>query len=294
MLHITANETTAHMGSGPRAGVFRKGKAWAGNLLLAVYALLTLYPLIWLFISSFKSNQDFYGKPFALPSVWQFENFAKAWKIAGIGTALTNSVIVTFASMALTLFLGTLAAYVLSRLEFRLKGPIMALFVLGMLIPIHSTLVPLFIMMKKLFILDTYWALILPYTAFELPVAIFVVAAYLTSVPKEVEEAAMIDGNGYWGIFFRIIFPLAVPAMATVAILAFLRFWNDFAFALVFINKQALKTLPLSLSIFSDGFGTDYSLTMAAMAIAVIPTIVIYLIFQEQIMKGMVAGAVKG
>ncbi|MDF2658799.1 MAG: binding-protein-dependent transport system inner rane component [Paenibacillus sp.] len=293
-METTANKAIARSGGGLLGKTVQLGKSWIGKLLLTIYALLTLYPLIWLFISSFKSNQDFYGKPFALPSVWQFENFTRAWKIAGIGTALTNSVIVTFASMALTLFLGTLAAYILSRLQFKLKGPIMALFVLGMLIPIHSTLVPLFIMMKKMMILDTHWALILPYTAFELPVAIFVVAAYLTSVPKEVEEAAMIDGNGYWGIFFRVIFPLSVPAMATVAILAFLRFWNDFAFALVFINKQALKTLPLSLSIFSDGFGTDYSLTMAAMTIAVIPTIVIYLIFQEQIMKGMVAGAVKG
>ncbi|MFC3769057.1 carbohydrate ABC transporter permease [Paenibacillus sp. GCM10012303] len=293
-METTANKAIARSGGGLLGKTVQLGKSWIGKLLLTIYALLTLYPLIWLFISSFKSNQDFYGKPFALPSVWQFENFTRAWKIAGIGTALTNSVIVTFASMALTLFLGTLAAYILSRLQFKLKGPIMALFVLGMLIPIHSTLVPLFIMMKKMMILDTHWALILPYTAFELPVAIFVVAAYLTSVPKEVEEAAMIDGNGYWGIFFRVIFPLSIPAMATVAILAFLRFWNDFAFALVFINKQALKTLPLSLSIFSDGFGTDYSLTMAAMTIAVIPTIVIYLIFQEQIMKGMVAGAVKG
>lgn len=293
-METAVNKSMARPGSSPLTKTLQTVKSRAGKSLLAVYALLTIYPLIWLFISSFKSNQDFYGKPFALPSVWQFENYAKAWKIAGIGTALTNSAIVTFASMALTLFLGTLAAYVLSRLQFKLKGPIMALFVLGMLIPIHSTLVPLFIMMKKMMILDTHWALILPYTAFELPVAIFVVAAYLTSVPKEVEEAAMIDGNGYWGIFFRIIFPLSVPAMATVAILAFLRFWNDFAFALVFINKQALKTLPLSLSIFSDGFGTDYSLTMAAMTIAVIPTIIIYLVFQEQIMKGMVAGAVKG
>ncbi|MBD2862950.1 carbohydrate ABC transporter permease [Paenibacillus oceani] len=293
-METTANKVIARGSGGLLGKTVQLGKSWVGKLLLTIYALLTLYPLLWLFISSFKSNQDFYGKPFALPSVWQFENFTRAWKIAGIGTALTNSVIVTLASMALTLFLGTLAAYILSRLQFKLKGPIMALFVLGMLIPIHSTLVPLFIMMKKMMILDTHWALILPYTAFELPVAIFVVAAYLTSVPKEVEEAAMIDGNGYWGIFFRVIFPLSVPAMATVAILAFLRFWNDFAFALVFINKQALKTLPLSLSIFSDGFGTDYSLTMAAMTIAVIPTIVIYLIFQEQIMKGMVAGAVKG
>lgn len=278
----------------PLSRAIRPMPSWGLNLLLLVYALVTIYPLIWLFISSFKSNQDFAGKPFALPSVWQIENYTRSWEIAGIGGALVNSVIVTLSALVLTLFLGTLAAYILSRYDFRLKVAVMTLFVAGMLIPIHSTLVPLFIMMKKMAILDTYASLILPYTAFELPVAVFVIGAYLTAVPKELEEAAMIDGSGYWGIFFRIIVPLAVPAMATVSILAFLRFWNDFAFALVFINDQALKTLPLSLSIFSDGYGTDYSLTMAAMAIAVIPTIVIYLIFQEQIMKGMVAGAVKG
>lgn len=268
--------------------------AWLKNVLLLVYALLTLYPLLWLFISSFKTNQEFYSKPFAFPSSWQFDNYKRAWEIAGLGTAFVNSAIVTIASIALTLFLGTLTAYILSRLEFRFKGVLMSLFVIGMLIPVHSTLVPLFIMMNKIGILDTYASLILPYTGFELPIAIFVVAAYLTSVPKDLEEASMIDGNGYWGTFFRVILPLAVPAMATVFILGFLRFWNDFAFALVFINDQSLKTLPLSLSIFSDGYGTDYSLTTAAMAIAVIPTIIVYLIFQEQIMKGMVAGSVKG
>lgn len=286
------NFTEMTTGRSSRIRIFRA--SWLLQLLLLVYALVTLYPLLWLFISSFKSNQDFFGSPFALPEKWQFENYTRAWEVGGIGTAFLNSVIVSVLSLLLTLFLGTLAAFIVARLEFRFKGLIMALFVLGMLIPIHSTLVPLFILMKSLGILDTYASLILPYTAFELPIAIFITAAYLKSVPKELEEAAMIDGNGYWGIFFRIIVPLAVPAMATVSILGFLRFWNDFAFALVFINKQALKTLPLSLSMFSDGYGTDYSLTMAAMTIAVIPTIIIYLLFQNQIMKGMVAGAVKG
>jgi raffinose/stachyose/melibiose transport system permease protein len=294
MRTITSGGVPTGAGHSPLSKAVQTGKSWIGNVLLMVYALVTIYPLIWLFISSFKSNQDFFGKPFSLPSVWKFDNYTRAWEVAGIGTAFINSLIVTLCSLGLTIMLSTLAAYILSRLEFRFKGPILSLFVLGMLIPIHSTLVPLFIMMKSMGILDTYAALILPYTAFELPVSIFVIAAYLLSIPKEVEDAAMIDGNGYWGIFFRVIFPLSIPAIATVAILAFLRFWNDFAFALVFINKQALKTLPLSLSVFSDGYGTDYSLTMAAMSIAIIPTIIIYLIFQEQIMKGMVAGAVKG
>ncbi|WP_068776876.1 carbohydrate ABC transporter permease [Paenibacillus sp. FJAT-26967] len=264
------------------------------NIGLALYALVTLYPLIWLFISAFKTNEEFFDRPFGLPLKWQWDNFVQAWKVAEIETAVLNSAIVTLGALVLTLVIGALTAFILSRFNFRMRGPLMGYFLLGMLIPVHSTLVPLFIMMNKAGMLDTYWALILPYTAFELPLAIFVIAAYMTSVPKEIEEAALIDGTGYWGIFTKMLLPLSIPAISTVGILAFLRYWNDFAFALVFINKPSLKTLPLSLSQFATGFGTDYRLTMAAMAISVIPTIIVYLAFQEQIMKGMVAGAVKG
>ena len=264
------------------------------NVGLTLYAIVTLYPLFWLFTSAFKTNEEFDSRPFYLPEDWQWENLTRAWKVSAMGTSLVNSTIVTVAALVLTLLLGALAAYVIARFEFRLKALLMGLFLLGMLIPIHSTLVPLFIMMKKVELLDTYWALILPYAAFELPLAIFVTAAFLTAIPKEVEEAALIDGTGYWGIFFRMMLPLSLPALSTVAILGFLRFWNDFAFALIFISKPALKTVPLSLSVFATGYSTDYKLTMAAMTIAVIPTIAAFLMFQEQIMKGMTAGAVKG
>ncbi|MCC2251070.1 carbohydrate ABC transporter permease [Virgibacillus sp. AGTR] len=263
-------------------------------LFLAVFSLMMIYPLYWLITSAFKTNKEFFARPHSFPTNFSFENFTRAWEVADLGTAMMNSTIVTITATALTVFLGALTAYVLSRFTFKLKAFLMVFFLLGMLIPIHSTLVPLFTMMDQIGLLDTYWALILPYTAFELPIAIFLTVAYMSSIPKELEEAAVIDGNGYWGVFFRIMLPLSVPALSTVAILSFLRYWNEFVFALVFINDSTLKTLPLSLSIFSDGFSTDYALTMAAMTIAVIPTIVMYLIFQEQIMKGMVAGSVKG
>ncbi|MEC0207504.1 carbohydrate ABC transporter permease [Paenibacillus ehimensis] len=281
--------------TGSAAG--KAGAKWSRgliNVLLTAYALVTLYPLFWLFVSSFKTNEEFHSKPFSLPEVWQWDNFVRAWEVSAMGTSLINSTIVTILSLILTLVLGALAAYVLARFDFKLKPLFMGLFLLGMLIPIHSTLVPLFVLMKKVGLLDTYAALVFPYTAFELPLAIFVVAAYLTAIPKEIEEAALIDGTGYWGIFFRMMLPLSLPALSTVAILGFLRFWNDFAFALVFISKPALKTIPLSLSVFATGYSTDYKLTMAAMSIAVLPTIIVYLLFQEQIMKGMTAGAVKG
>ena len=264
------------------------------NIFLAVTSLMMIYPLYWLITSAFKTNEEFFSAPYSLPTTWVFENIARAWEVANLGTAMLNSTIVTVSATLLTVFLGALTAYALSRYTFKLKGFLMAFFLLGMLIPIHSTLVPLFIIMNKVGLLNTYWALILPYTAFELPIAIFLTAAYMASIPKEVEEAAIIDGTGYWGIFFKIMLPLSVPALATVTILAFLRNWNEFVFALVFINSSSLKTLPLSLAVFSDGFSTDYVLTMAAMTVAVVPTIIMYLIFQEQIMKGMVAGSVKG
>ncbi|MFE0557606.1 carbohydrate ABC transporter permease [Paenibacillus sp. NPDC058910] len=288
------NLQTTGTGSASGKRVITKGLTGFVKLLLIVYAILTLYPLYWLFTSAFKSNQDFFTNPYGLPKEWMTENLFRAWELGNMGRAMLNSTVVTITAVVLTILLSVLAAYVLSRFEFRFKKLVVVLFTTGLLIPIHSTLVPLFIMMKNIGLLDTYGALILPYTAFELPIAIFLAMAYMSSIPREIEEAAMIDGSGWWGIFARMILPLCTPIVATISILAFLRFWNDFSFALVFISTQALKTLPLSLSLFSDGFGTDYSLTMGAMAIAVIPTIVAYLILQEQIMKGMVAGSIKG
>lgn len=262
--------------------------------LLTLYGAVTLYPFFWLVISAFKTNTDFYARPFGLPQVWHGDNFTRAWESSRLGTAFGNSLIVAGGSLVLTLFIAALTSFILARFQFRWKGGVLTFFVIGMLIPIHSTLVPLFILMKQMSLLNTYWALILPYTAFALPTAVFVLTAYLTSIPRELEEASFIDGTGLWGLFFRIMLPMSVPALATVTILSFLHSWNDFSFALVFINKTALKTLPLAIANFADGYQTDYGLSLAGMTLSVIPTIVLYLLFQEQMMKGMTAGAVKG
>lgn len=262
--------------------------------VLLLYGIVTLYPFVWLVTSAFKTNEDFYNRPFGLPEVWKWENFTVAWESSNLGNAFNNSMIVSIGSLALTLFISALASFVLARFAFRWKGIMLAFFVIGMLIPIHSTLVPLFILMKQMFLLNTYWALILPYTAFALPTAIFILTAYLTSIPRDIEEAAFMDGTGLWGLFFRIMLPMSLPALSTVTILSFLHAWNDFSFALVFINKTELKTLPLAIANFADGYQTDYGLTLAAMTLSIIPTVLLYLLFQEQMMKGMTAGAVKG
>jgi len=265
-----------------------------GWIFITIYGILTIYPLFWLILSSFKSNAQFFSEPFALPNQWMFDNFITAWTTSKMGVAFRNSTLVSIITLLFTLLLSGLTSYVLARFNFKLKGLTMLFFVVGMLIPIHSTLVPLFILMKQLSILNSYWALILPYTAFALPTAIFILTAYLSTIPKEIEEAAYIDGTSLWGVFFRIMLPISLPALSTVSILTFLHSWNDFSFALVFISKSTLKTLPLAVSNFADGFQTDYSLTLAAMTLSVIPTIIVFLLFQEQVMKGMTAGAVKG
>ncbi len=273
------------------------GRRWFSlsiGAILALYALLTVYPLVWMVFSAFKTDRAFFLEPFSLPSEWMLSNFSKAWSVGKMGIGFSNTIGVTVCSLVLTLLVGSLASYILSRFRFKLKPAIVGMFMVGMLIPIHSTLVPLFIIMKQLHLLNTYAALILPYTAFSLPVAIFVISAFMATVPRELEEAAFVDGSGIWGFFVRIMLPLSRPALATTGILSFLSFWNEYAFALVFISKASLKTLPLSLNIFTSGFSTSYGLTLAAITIAAIPTIVIYILFQEQVMKGMTAGAVKG
>ncbi|MBD2848372.1 carbohydrate ABC transporter permease [Paenibacillus sp. IB182496] len=289
-----AQATTAGAAAGDSTGGLRKLRGGVFWTLLLIYGILTLYPLYWLFLSSFKSNAEFFNSPFGLPQEWLWQNFTNAWESSNIGRAFGNSLIATMGALVITLFISLLASFILARFRFRWKGVVMTFFVIGMLIPIHSTLVPLFIMMKQIAMLNTYWALIFPYTAFALPTAIFVLTAYLATIPKDLEEAAFMDGSGLWGIFFRIMIPMSLPALSTVIILSFLHSWNDFSFALVFITSSTLKTLPLAISNFADGYQTDYGLTLAAMTIAVIPTIVMYLAFQEQVMKGMTAGAVKG
>ena len=275
----------------------QKFEKWTYSLLwiaVIIYGILTLYPLYWLVTSAFKTNEEFFSMPFSLPEKWQWGNLSHVWQSTNIGTAFTNSLIVSIASLVITLFVSALASFILARFQFRLKATVLALFVVGLLIPIHSTLVPLFILMKQISLLNTYWALILPYTAFALPTAVFVLTAYLTTFPKDIEEAAFIDGTGLWGVFLKIILPMSMPALATVTILTFLHSWNDFSFALVFVSKTSLKTLPLAIAAFADGDQTDYGLTLTAMTLAILPTIIVYLVFQEHVMKGMTAGAVKG
>ncbi|MCS7460668.1 carbohydrate ABC transporter permease [Paenibacillus doosanensis] len=261
---------------------------------LILFAIMNIVPIFWMVINSFKSEQEYAANPFSMPTGFQFSNYAEAWRIANMNVYFFNSLLITFASLIVTVLLGSMAAYFLARFSFKLRGLTYSLFLLGMLVPIHATLIPIFLIMQKLSLIDTYLSLILPYTAFHLSLTVFILEGFMRGFPKDLEESGVMDGAGIFRIFWSIILPITRPAMATVIILNFIYNWNEYLFALVLITSNALKTLPLGLANFVGIETASYTLQMSALTIALIPIIIFYLLLQKQLVTGMTAGAVKG
>ncbi|TCL61941.1 carbohydrate ABC transporter membrane protein 2 (CUT1 family) [Hydrogenispora ethanolica] len=270
---------------------------WEKPLLYLVLTLLsvaTLFCLIWMFYTSFKSNAEITMNIFALPTQLHFENYVNAWQTAKIGVYLFNSVYVATVAIVLTVLVSAMAAFILSKFTFRLQRLVYTMFIIGMLIPLQSVLVPLFIQMRNLNLLNTHWSLIFSYTAFGLPISVFILESFMRSFPDAIIEAAVMDGCSIPRVFFQMILPMSRPAIATVTILNFLNNWKEFSFALIFINDDIKKTLPLGLYNFLGAYSSNYAELMAALTISSIPIILLYLILQEQVINGMTSGAVKG
>ncbi|WP_059052005.1 carbohydrate ABC transporter permease [Paenibacillus senegalimassiliensis] len=263
-------------------------------VFLSLLAILNIVPLFWMVVNSFKTEQEYARNPFSFPETLQFSNYAEAWKIANMNVYFLNSLLVTFAALIITVLLGALSSYFLSRFQFKLRGLTYGLFLLGMLVPIHATLIPIFLIMQKLGFLDTHLALILPYTAFHLSLTIIILEGFMRGFPKDLEESGVMDGAGIYRIFWSIILPITRPAMATVIILNFIYNWNEYLFALVLVSSSDLKTLPLGLANFVGIETANLTLQMSALTMALIPIIIFYLLLQKQLVTGMTAGAVKG
>lgn len=265
-----------------------------GYPFLVLIALFNLIPIVYMIIGSFKTESEYASNPFTLPSSLQWSNYARAWEIANMDTYFLNSFVITIGALLLTVFLGSLAAFFLSRFTFQSRNFVYALFLIGLLIPIHAALIPIFLIMKDLNLLNTHWSLILPYTAFHLSLTIFILEGFMQGLPKDLEESAVMDGAGVFRIFWSIILPITRPAMATVVILNFIYNWNEYLFALVLVSTEAIKTLPLGLANFAGVETASITLQMAALTIALIPIIIFYLFLQKYLVEGMTAGAVKG
>ncbi|MFD2115098.1 carbohydrate ABC transporter permease [Paenibacillus yanchengensis] len=261
---------------------------------LGLLTVFNIVPIFYMIVGSFKTESEYALSPFAMPEKFQFSNYTKAWEVANMDVYFLNSILITIISLIVTVLLGALAAFFLARFEFKLRGPIYALFLLGMLVPIHATLIPIFMIMKSLNFLDTYMSLILPYTAFHLSLTVFILEGFMRGFPRDLEESAVVDGAGIYRIFWSIILPITKPALATVIILNFIYNWNEYLFALVLISSESIKTLPLGIANFVGIETASLTLQMAALTIALVPIIIFYLILQKQLVNGMVAGAVKG
>jgi raffinose/stachyose/melibiose transport system permease protein len=263
-------------------------------LFLIGFTFLTLYPLFWLFTSSFKTNQEILLNSLALPTAFHFENYSEAWSLARMGLFARNSVIYAASATVFTVLLSVSTGYGLGKFRYRVSGLIYSILLLGLVIPIHATLIPLFLLLKTIRILDTMTAVILPYIAFAMPLGTFLAATYIRDIPDEMEESAVMDGCGYLRIYWNIVLPIARPVMMTIMIITFLNNWNEFIFVFLFTSSLALRSLSVGLLMFAGPYTKNYAMQFAAMVIASLPMICMYFAFRKPMVRGMVAGAVKG
>ncbi|HEV2072011.1 MAG TPA: carbohydrate ABC transporter permease [Thermomicrobiales bacterium] len=277
-------------GNPPQPRSFRSAWLYGPALLWLLAAGL---PFAFVVLSSFKSVKEYIADLWAMPASLQLSNYLEAVE-GGIGRFFINSLIVTVSSVVLTLVLASLASFPLAKMKFRLNRPLFLLFIAGAMIPVHVTLIPIYTLTNRLGIYDTLLALIGPYIAFHLPLAVLIITEFMSHLPAELEEAARIDGAGPFEVFRRIILPLSTPALSTVAIYTFIYAWNEFVFALVLLSSRSNMTLPLGLMQFSGEYSVNVPGIMAAVTLASLPIILFYLVMQERVVAGMVAGAVKG
>jgi raffinose/stachyose/melibiose transport system permease protein len=296
MMTEVASKTVSKQTAGQAEGIdmrkLRRAGAW---VIMVILAVTQLYPLIWLLLYSFKTNSEIMsGKFFAFPKSLQWHNYTEAFTSGNYLKYVGNSVIVTGTTLILTIVFSGMVSYAITRFKWRYANIVLLLFMIGIMIPIQSTLLPLMIIFKSMDILNTHLSIIIPYVAFSIPIAVFILSGFLRSIPHEIEESAMIDGASIYRIFFSIILPITVPPIMTVTILTFISIWNEYIIAATFLSADSLKTLPFGLNSFVGQYTANYGAIGAYLILGALPVITVYFILSEKITKGMVAGAVKG
>ena len=263
-------------------------------LFLILVSIIYIVPLVWVFMVSFKTNAEIFTSPFALPESFYLDNFTFAWTAGKLGIATLNSFVVCAVTLIISMVIGSMAAFAIGRLRWKLAKPCMTYFLIGMMIPVHCVMIPLFTRFARMGLSNSLVGLMIPYITFSLPVTIFIMTGFFESMPNELIESACIDGASIYKTFFRIALPLSRTGLFVTGLMTFVANWNELLLAMVFISDDTRKTLPVSLSKFVGPYNTNYSQMFAAIIIAIIPTVVVYCIFSNQIVDGLTAGAVKG
>ena len=282
-----------------RQRAWDKINKWASHipayLILGIWSLFTVFIILWVMMSSLKTNKELFTDVWALPTKLHFENYSKALFAVDMEYYFLNSLVVVLTSVLVILILSAPAAYVLSRKKFKGSTWFMLAFIAGIGIPIPLLFIPLFVIMTTLKINNTLLGLGVLFIALSLPFTVFMLSGFFTSLPTELEEAAIIDGASDFQVFFRVMLPLGLPGLITAAIFNFIGLWNEYQLALVFLNDPNKSTLSLGLYSLSNGmeYTGDWVGLMAGVVIVMIPTIILYLILSERMISGITMGAVK-
>ena len=263
-------------------------------LFALVWGITTIFPLFITFLSSVKDNDGIYLGLFSLPKKWIWQNYIDAFKVANIGRGVLNSIIIAIISTILVILIGMLAAYILSRKNFKLKNFIYTIFIRGVMIPVHCTIIPIAGLSTIFKGKNTYWFIILVYVAFNLSQAIFLFTGYLNGIDKELDEAAIIDGCNDFQLLFKILFPVSIPIISTEAILSFIYGYGELIFAMILFTDESKYTVARSMLAFSGSYQTSLGPIFACIIIAVLPMIILYIFFHEKVQSGMMSGAIKG
>lgn len=262
---------------------------------LVIWLFVDLFPVYYLFTFSLKDNTEILKtNVLGLPNDWLFSNYSAALEPGKIQRGLLNSTIVAVSTIILTLVVALMATYALTRIQWRGNKFLYNIFMLGITIPVHVALFPVFVMFSNMGWTNTLYSLIIPYVAFAVPMAIMISTGFMNDIPKELDEAANIDGCGIWGIFFRVIVPLMKPALATVGIYTFLQCWNEFLFANVFLTSEKKYTLPCAVYSLKGKDMVNYGLLGAGLALATFPMLIVYVLLSKRIQESFIVGAVKG
>lgn len=279
--------------------ISRAGSLLSGKPLRVLAALILivngLFPALWILLTSFKTEAELTLKPITwLPRTPTLQNYVQAFSDQPLLTFLFNSFMVALLSTALTLLVSVLAAYALARLNLRFRGLIMSLIIAVSTFPLVTLLVPLFETMRAFDLLNTWTALIMPYAVLSLPVCILVLTSFFDSIPRDLENAAMIDGCTRIGALFRVVVPLSAPGIFTAGILAFVNAWDEFLLALSFNSNPALRTLPVGIQLYQGEFAFPWPVISAALVVGIVPIAVLIVIFQGRVVSGLTAGGIKG
>lgn len=293
---MSSNTSTVATSEGVKIGSLRlKVSHLILYIILGTVALVQLLPLIWLVLFSLKDNQEVFNlAPFALPGDPQWANYARVWTDGNIGIYFFNSVIVTGSSVILTVLLASFVTFAITRMQWKLNKLVLGLFMVGLMIPVHSTLIPLFSFFTNVGLMDNHLSIILTYTAFNLPLTMMILLGFYYTLPRELEEAAIMDGCSVHRMFFRIILPITAPVVATTAIINMIYNWNEFVFVNTFISSDNLKTLTVGIQNFIGQYSTDWGAIGATLVISMLPILIAFFILSNRIVEGMTAGSVKG